>query len=142
MIGRVEHMTGGKVIDARFDRRNGRPGFDVLAVKGGQLQFLRLARVDGALQVIGDEDRPTWMLNWSKRYDVNLARSAPVPLNQAILTAERSAGGAAVAAGLAPSSAAALPAYNVLIGYPDGHTRRVAVDDNSGRVISNPGAVG
>lgn len=142
VVGRVEHMTGGKVIEARFSRRDGLPGFDVVAVKGGQLQYLRLGREDGALQVIRDTERPTWMLDWSRRFDVSVAKSAVVPLDDAILTAERQAGGSAVAAGLARDQEAALHAYNVLIDYPDGHTRRVAVDDNSGMVISNPGAIG
>lgn len=144
IIEHVQHATGARVIDARYSRRGGQDGFDVLATKGGQLQYLRLARPDGPLQVIRAEDRPAWMLSPGRRHDLAVARAARVPLDQAVIAAERASGAPAVAAGLAPLSASlsSIHAYNVLVDYPGGHTRRIAVDDDSGMVISDPGVLG
>lgn len=144
VIEHVEHATGDRVIDARYSGRNGQDGFDVVAAKGGQLQYLRLATPDGALQVIRAADRPTWMLSPVHRDDLAFARAARVPLEQAVITAERASGAPAVAAGLAPATASlsSMRAYNVLVDYPGGRTRRIAVDDDSGMVISDPGVLG
>jgi hypothetical protein len=137
-IDRVEAKTGAKVIEARSSQ--GGAGVDVLAVDGDQLQYLRLSGADGAVSPIDAQSRPTWMADRDSRGQIDIVRKAKVPLAQAVLTAEQALGLPAVAAGVAPrsASASAIRAYNVVVGYPDGRTRRVAVDTASGRVIRDP----
>lgn len=145
VIERAQDMTGGFVVEARYSRRDGKGGYDVLVSKGGQLDSIRLERFDsGAVQTIQLNARPDWMLKWMQRADIRIVRHAKVPLDEAVRTAEQSAGGPAVAAGVARGDASAavdVRAYNVLIDLPDGRMRRVAVDANSGQIIADPNAL-
>jgi uncharacterized membrane protein YkoI len=144
VITGVASASGGDVIEARYARRNGTPGFDILVSKGGQLQSVRLEGSGGKLQQIDISARPTWMQNWAQRADVRIARAAKVPLETAVKTAEQSVGGPAVAAGIARGAAnneTDVHAYNVLILTNDGRTRRVAIDASTGQVIEDPQAL-
>jgi hypothetical protein len=74
---------------------------------------------------------------------VHFAEGASVSLSAAVLTAERSKNAPAVAAGIARSASnptSEVQAYNVMLDM-DGSARRVAVDDSSGEVISDPSAL-
>lgn len=144
VITNVASATGGDVIEARFARRNGVGGYDVLISKGGQLDFIRLQGSGGQVQTIDLSSRPKWMLNWAQRADVRIATNAKVPLETAVRTAEQHEGGPAVAAGIARGAAnneTDVHAYNVLIALRGGGTRRVAIDSATGLVISDPGAL-
>lgn len=144
-IDRAETLTGGVVVEARFSRRDGKAGFDMLAAKGRRLIALRLERLDdGAVQTIRANAEPDWMLKWTQRADIGVVRRARVPLDAAVRTAEAAGRGPAVAVGVARGDVGAgtgVKAYNVLIESPGGSTHRVAVDANTGLVISDPDAL-
>jgi hypothetical protein len=143
-IGRIERSAGGRVMEIRFDRRAGRPGYDAVVAKGPQLVFLR-AEQDRRARVIAARAEPAWMLGWKGRKDVRIAERARVSLASAVRTAEASDHDApAVAAGIATSASnptSRVHAYNVLLEQGRGHTRRLAVDANTGQVISDPSAL-
>jgi hypothetical protein len=87
---------------------------------------------------------PAWMMKWTQRQDVKDVRKAAVPLDRAIVVAERAnADAPAVAAGIAPSASnpdSDVKAYNVLLDV-SGRAKRVAVDSSTGQVIADPQAL-
>lgn len=84
------------------------------------------------------------MLGWRSRADVHFVERARVSLASAIRTAEKSQHGApALAAGIARSASnpdSGVHAYTVLLDV-DGAVRSVSIDDSTGEVIANPGAL-
>jgi uncharacterized membrane protein YkoI len=144
LIHRIEATTAGRVLEIRFINSDGEVGFRAAVAKSGSVTFLKVAAEGGATIELSEASVPDWMLKWKARADLGAAKSATVPLPQAIRAAEQANGGAsAVAAGIASSASnptSDVKAYNVLV-YRDGEVHRVAVDDQSGQVISNPGAL-
>jgi hypothetical protein len=84
-------------------------------------------------------------MNWRKMATTHLAAHARVSLADAIGAAEQAPnGGVAVAAGMAwgaTNSDNDVHAYNVMVLHGDGTTHRIAVDSETGQVISDPGAL-
>jgi uncharacterized membrane protein YkoI len=150
MLHAVEQSTGGKVIDIRFSDRGGSPGYRAViwkakaGTKGGDVQYVAIQAQSGQIVPIDTKNAPVWMLNWQGKADVHFARTASVSLEKAILTAEQAHNGApAVAAGIARSASnpdSDVHAYTVLLAV-DGHAKSVAVDDSTGEVIEDPGAL-
>jgi uncharacterized membrane protein YkoI len=114
--------------------------------ESGKISFLHLAREGGEIVPVDEHAQPVGMMSWRKRDNARLAAQAHVSLSDAIRTAEQHANGApAVAAGImrgASSPTTDVHAYNILVLRPDGTTRRVAVDSETGQVIIDPGALG
>lgn len=143
VIDQVERTTGAKVIRAAYSERGGEGGFDVLAVQDGRVQYLRLTGAAGAfstLNTLDAQSRPRWMSEGDARDAIDVASRAKIPLGQAVLNAEQDQDLPAVAAGVAraPASPSSVRAYSVVLGYPNGNTRHVAVNVETGRVIGNP----
>jgi hypothetical protein len=143
VIDQVERTTGAKVIRAAYSERGGESGFDVLAVQDGRAQYLRLTGAGGAfstLNTLDAQSRPRWMSEDNARDAIEVASGAKIPLGQAVLNAEQDQDLPAVAAGVArvPASPSSVRAYSVVLSYPNGNTRHVAVNVQTGRVIGNP----
>jgi uncharacterized membrane protein YkoI len=146
----VQQSTGGQVIDIRFSDRGGNPGYRAViwkakaGTKGGDVQFVAIQAKSGQIIPIDTKSAPVWMLNWQGKADVHFARTASVSLEKAILTAEQAHNGApAVAAGIARSASnpdSDVHAYTVLLNL-DGRAKSVSVDDSTGQVIEDPGAL-
>jgi uncharacterized membrane protein YkoI len=144
IISKIEAATAGRVVEIRFAEKDGMPGYQVAMAKGGEITFIRIDEQSGNIMQIGADSMPVWMMKWKVGADVHLAESAKVPLSKAILTAEQADNNSpAIAAGIARSASnpeSDVHAYNVLIAA-NGMTRRVSVDDSTGEVISDPGAL-
>jgi uncharacterized membrane protein YkoI len=144
-IALIEQSTGGKVIDVRFSSTtNGVPGYNVVVVKAGQVQFFHFEERSKHAVELDASSKPVYMLNWRGKSDVRFALQAQVSLSTAIQTAEQSHPGApAMAAGIARSASnpdSEVHAYNVLLNR-GGSVKRVAVDSATGEVISDPSAL-
>jgi hypothetical protein len=119
------------------------PGFHAVVSKDGRIEFIHIQEHSANILQIDAASGPVWMLKWRDRSDVHFAEGASVSLSAAVLTAERSKNAPAVAAGIARSASnptSEVQAYNVMLDM-DGSARRVAVDDSSGEVISDPSAL-
>ena len=142
-IANVEKITGGRVLEMRFTNKGGAPGFHAVVAKGKEVVFLKVS-ADGRKTVeISGAEKPDWMLKWPATMQLAAAMSAKVPLADAIRTAEQNGNSPAVAAGIATSAAnpnSDVKAYNVLL-LQGGDLTRVAVDDSTGQVISDPSAL-
>lgn len=140
-IAVIEQSTGGKVIDIRFSKANGMPGYNVVLVKAAQVQFFHFEEGSKHVVELDASSKPIYMLNWRGKSDVHFAQQAQVPLSAAIQTAEQSQPGApAMAAGIARSASnpdSDVHAYNVLLNRA-GSVKRIAVDSATGQVISDP----
>jgi uncharacterized membrane protein YkoI len=142
-IRAIEQGTGGKVTEIRFSKTQGMPGFHAVVSKDGRIEFIHIQEHSANILQIDAASGPVWMLKWRDRSDVHFAEGASVSLSAAVLTAERSKNAPAVAAGIARSASnptSEVQAYNVMLDM-DGSARRVAVDDSSGEVISDPSAL-
>ena len=143
-IATVEKVTGGRVLELRFTNKGGTPGYHAVIAKGKNVMFVQVAREGGKTVELSSADEPDWMLKWPAKAQLAAAMSAKVSLADAIKTAESNGqGGPAVAAGIATSAAnpdADVKAYNVLL-LQGGDLKRVAVDDSTGQVISDPSAL-
>jgi len=143
-IGKVQQMTGGRVLEIRYADVNGEAGFHAVVAKGDTVQFMRLEQKSGRLTPVDQHSTPDWMLSWRNKADVHFAETAVVPLAQAIQTAEQQDNNApAIAAGIARGASnptSDVHAYNVLLDMA-GNERRLAVDDNTGQVIADPQAL-
>ncbi len=143
-ISKIEHATGGKVVEIRFTDVGGVPGYHVVVAKGGDVQFMHLEAPTGRLTAIQETTLPAWMLNWRGRADLRFAETAKVPLSDAIRTAEQADDNApAIAAGIARSASnpdSDVHAYNILLDR-DGAVHRRAVDSATDQVIADPGAL-
>lgn len=144
VIRMIQHATGGKVVDVRFSDAHGAPGYHAVVVRHGRVQFFHIEEHSNRVIEIDASSGPVWMLGWRKRADLHADERAKVPLVKAIRTAERSQNGApAIAAGIARSASNPLSevhAYTILLDV-DGNVRSVSVDDSSGELIANPGAL-
>lgn len=140
-ISAIESVTGGRVVEIRYNNVSGAPGFDVVVASGARVNFQRFTKPTEDLITFADKTEPSWMLKWPARKDVSLVRTAKVSLPDAIRAAEAANGNApAVAAGMAQSATDAdtsVKAYNVAL-IKDGRLRRVAVDSETGMVIADP----
>jgi uncharacterized membrane protein YkoI len=140
----IEGLTGGRVAEIRFDNVDGRPGYDVVVAKGDHIRLQRINVKGGEPVEFTESKTPDWMLSWRGQRNVQLVREATVRLADAIRTAQASENNApAVAAGIshgAASSTTRVHAYNVAV-LRNGRQRRVAVNSQSGAVISNPTAL-
>jgi uncharacterized membrane protein YkoI len=143
-IGKIEQSTGGKVVDIRFTPTQGAPGFHAAVVKGGKVSFVHLQQGSQQVTPVDASSGANWMQNWRAKADVHFAEAAPVPLVTAIRSAEQAHNGApAAAAGIARSASnpeSDVHAYNVILNE-GGRAKRVAVDDATGEIISDPGAL-
>ncbi len=143
-IAVIEQSTGGKVIDIRFSSTNGMPGYNIVLVKGAQVQFFHFEERSKHVVELDASSKPIYMLNWRGKADVHFAQTAQVSLSTAIQTAEQSQPGApAMAAGIARSASnpeSEVHAYNVLLNR-GGSVKRVAVDSATGQVIADPSAL-
>jgi uncharacterized membrane protein YkoI len=142
-ISKIEHASGGKVLEIRFSDMNGAPGFHAVIAKGNQINFLRIEALTGQLTEIDVKSVPAWMLDWRQKADVHFAEHARVPLWKAIQTAEEASNGPAIAAGIARSASnpnSDVHAYNILVDQ-DGRVHRVSVDDSTDEVIADPQAL-
>ena len=143
-IAVIEQSTGGKVIDIRFSSTNGMPGYNVVLVKGAQVQFFHFEERSKHVVELDASSKPIYMLNWRGKADVHFAQTAQVSLSTAIQTAEQSQPGApAMAAGIARSASnpeSEVHAYNVLLNR-GGSVKRVAIDSATGQVIADPSAL-
>jgi hypothetical protein len=140
----IQSTFGGRVLEIRYSNLDGGPGFRAAVAKGGRVFFLHMNALGGGGAELTASAVPDWMLHWRSRADIAASRQASVSLDQAIATAEQQANGApAVAAGIAASASnptSDVKAYNVLVSR-DGDVHRIAVDDQTGQVISDPGAL-
>jgi uncharacterized membrane protein YkoI len=140
-IAVIEQSTGGKVIDIRFSSTNATPGYNVVLVKGAQVQFFHFEERSKHVVELDASSKPVYMLNWRGKADVHFAQTAQVSLSTATETAEQSQPGApAMAAGIARSASnpeSEVHAYNVLLNR-GGSVKRVAIDSATGQVISDP----
>jgi uncharacterized membrane protein YkoI len=143
-IAVIEQSTTGKVIDIRFSSSNGIPGYNVVLVKGAQVQFFHFEERSKHVVELDASSKPIYMLNWQGKADVHFAQTAQVSLSTAVQTAEQSQPGApAMAAGIARSASnpeSEVHAYNVLLNR-GGSAKRIAVDSATGEVISDPSAL-
>jgi uncharacterized membrane protein YkoI len=144
-VAAIEKLSGGRVAEIRFDNIGGAPGYDVVLVQGDHVRFQRFSRPGDRLVAFTQTSTPKWMLGWQNQRNATLVKNARVPLSDAIRTAEASVrGGApAVAAGIshgASSPTTRIHAYNVAL-LRNGSQQRVAVNSDSGAIITNPGAL-
>ena len=143
-IHAIQQSTGGRVIEIRYTDSGGVPGYHAVLVKHRRIQFMRIGELSSNAVAIDVSSRPVWMLKWRGKADVHFAEHAKVHLAQAIRTAEQAHNGApAIAAGIARSASdpgSDVHAYNVLLDV-DGGVQRVAVDDSTGQIIADPGAL-
>jgi len=143
-IAVIEQSTGGKVIDIRYSSTNGMPGYNVVLVKGTQVQFFHIEERSKHVVELDASSKPVYMLNWRGKADVRFAQTAQVSLSTAIQAAEQSQPGApAMAAGIARSASnpeSEVHAYNVLLNR-GGSVKRVAIDSATGQVIADPSAL-
>jgi len=143
-IAVIEQSAAGKVIDIRFASTNGTPGYNVVLVKGAQVQFFHFEQQSKHVVELDASSKPTYMLNWRGKADVHFAQTAQVSLSTAIQTAEKAHPGApAMAAGIARSASnpeSEVHAYNVLLNR-GGSVKRVAIDTVTGEEIADPSAL-
>jgi uncharacterized membrane protein YkoI len=143
-VAAIEQSTAGKVIDIRFSSVNTTPGYNVVLVKGTQVQFFRFEGGSKHVVELDASSKPIYMLNWQGKADVHFAQTAQVSLSTAIQTAEQShPGSPAMAAGIARSASnpeSEVHAYNVLLNR-GGSVKRVAIDSATGQEISDPSAL-
>jgi uncharacterized membrane protein YkoI len=143
-IQTIEQSSGGKVVDIRFSDTGGTPGYHAVVIKHRRVQFFHIAERGNRAVEIDATSGPAWMLGWRSREDVHFAERASIPLAKAIQTAEDSQNGApAMAAGIARSASnpdSDVHAYTVLLDV-NGAVRRVTIDDSTGEVIADPGAL-
>jgi uncharacterized membrane protein YkoI len=144
LIRTIQSTTGGRVLEIRYSNQDGGPGFRAAVAEGKRVVFLHVNAEGAAGAELTATSVPDWMLHWRSRADIVAARQASVSLDQAITTAEAQANGApAVAAGIAASASnptSDVKAYNVLVSR-GGDVHRIAVDDQTGQVIEDPGAL-
>jgi uncharacterized membrane protein YkoI len=140
----LHDSSGSRVVDIRFARQDGAPGFHVGLQKDGRFTDLHIDELSKRVVAIESASEPDWMLSWNKRAQLRFDRKATVSLAQAISTAEAAHDNApAIAAGIATSASnpsSDVHAYNVILDI-DGHTQRVAVDGTTGQIIANPEAL-
>jgi uncharacterized membrane protein YkoI len=142
-IAAVEQSTGGKVLDIRFSSSNGMPGYNAVVLKGTQVQFFHMEQRSRHVIELDASSKPVYMLNWRGKADVSAAKQASVPLSKAVLTAEQTQPGPAMAAGIARSASnpdSDVHAYTVLINL-SGQVKSVTVDASTGQVIADPSAL-
>jgi hypothetical protein len=136
--------SGAKVLDIRYHELDGKPGYDVVVLRNGRVEFVRSAKAAPGFVAVAGHSEPAWMLDWRARRNVDAARKTDVALADAIRKAEMANGGApAVAAGIAVSAAnptSVVDAYNVLLKTSAG-VQRVAIDSRTGVPIANPSAL-
>jgi len=142
-IQAAEKATGGKVMDIRFSNVNSVPAYQMVIVKGGQVQYYKIQEPLTNVIELDVSSRPVWMLNWRGKAEVHFAKQASVSLSQAIRTAEQASYAPAVAAGIARSASnpeSDVKAYTVLLDVR-GDVRSVSIDVTTGEVIADPSAL-
>ncbi len=143
-IHALRDASGSKVVDIRFARQDGIPGYHVVLQKDGRFTFMHIDEQNGRIVSIAAASAPDWMLNWNQRAQLKFDRKTKISLAQAIRTAEGANNNApAIAAGIARSASnpdSDVHAYNVILD-DGGHTMRVAVDGTTGQIISDPSAL-
>lgn len=142
---RAVERNGGRVMEIRYDNRDGAPGWDVVVERGGVVSSERFGEPAAGVIAWRSQSEPRWMLDWRARKEARATTRARVDLARAVTIAERANRDApAVAAGIAQAvgdPTATIPAYNVLLLTSGGGTKRVAVDARNGRIIADPGAL-
>lgn len=143
-VTNIEKLSGGRVAEIRFHNVKGVPGYDVALAQGDHIRFQRYTKPNAKMITLTESTTPAWMLDWRGQKNMTLVQNAKVPLADAIRTAEGTMRNApAVAAGIAhgaSSPTTAVHAYNVSL-LVNGAQHRVAVNSDSGAVISNPQAL-
>jgi uncharacterized membrane protein YkoI len=141
VVSAIEHVSGGRVAEIRFDNIGGAPGYDVVLVQGDHVRFQRYNQLGTHPVAFSEAKLPKWMLDWRAQRNAQLVSDATVPLPDAIRTAEASMNNSpAVAAGISHGAASAstrVHAYNVAV-LRNGTQQRVGVNSRTGRIISNP----
>jgi uncharacterized membrane protein YkoI len=140
----LHESSGSRVVDIRFARKDGAPGYQVVLQKDGRFTYLHIEEPSQRVMAIDSANAPDWMLSWTQRAQLRFDRKATVSLAQAISIAEAAHNNApAIAAGIATSASnpsSDVHAYNVILDI-DGHASRVAVDGTTGQIISDPQAL-
>lgn len=143
-VSNIEKLSGGRVAEIHYNNVDGVPGYDVALAQGDHVRFQRYSKEGNKPIELNEAKTPAWALDWKGQKNMSLVQNAKVPLATAIRTAEASMKGApAVAAGISHGAAHAntdVHAYNVAI-LKGGAQHRVAINSDSGAVISNPGAL-
>jgi uncharacterized membrane protein YkoI len=143
-ISKIERATGGKVVEIRFSDADNMPGYHAVVAKNGQVQFMHLEAQSGRLVTVRDNTLPVWMLSWRGQAELRVAENAPVPLSEAVKTAEQADNNApAIAAGVARSASSPandVHAYNILMDR-GGSVQRSAVDSATNQVIADAGSL-
>lgn len=138
-VSDIETLTGGRVVEIRYDNVDGLPAFDAVVVEGPQVRFLRFFGPNATPIELVETTTPAWMLGWRAQANVRYGEAAKVELADAIQAAEADNDGApAVAAGIAGDPNNDVQIYNVLL-VKNGIRQRVAVDIKTGS-ITDPSA--
>ncbi|CAN7467211.1 PepSY domain-containing protein [Phenylobacterium sp. LjRoot219] len=139
-IAAAEQASGGKVVEIRYRVDGTSPGFDAVAAKGGAFSHLRVAMPSNKVTPISQSAIP-WRANWTLKADAKDLAKAKISLSDAVMQAEKMAGGPASAAGVAAPLTGdnAVLAYNVKL-YRGNEQRRLVIDAVSGAPIENPTA--
>jgi hypothetical protein len=136
----VLERHGGRVVRIRYASQRGRPAYDAIVERGGEVRCVRLAQAGDVVRKLQRSEEPGWMLNWRGRRELANAAHAEVGLAEAVREAEsESAGAPALAAGVAPLAGDPVrpaPAYEVLLMHADGSLERVAVDARTGLAVA------
>jgi uncharacterized membrane protein YkoI len=136
-VATLEKSSGGRVLEIRYDGPGTEGSYSAVIAAKGALTHARLNVRTNQVADIGSS-KPDWMLSWERRADISSIDKTQVPLPQAIMNAEKTLDGPAVAAGLAKalSPTNSVLAYNIAV-LRDGRPQRIAIDANTNEVIAD-----
>jgi uncharacterized membrane protein YkoI len=137
----AERSTGGRVLEVRLLHENS-PGFLAVVAKGHEIINVRVDAVSNQVTKIGVTETPQWMLDWRLKAEMKDIKQAKVAPDEAVKAVEKATKSPAIDVALArPTSGDnSILAYNVEV-VKEGMPQRVAIDANTGQIISDPDTV-
>jgi uncharacterized membrane protein YkoI len=134
-----ESNTGGKVLEIRVANEAGAPAFEAALLNDDGVVYMRIASPSDDVTEIEAKNLPPWLQNYKLEAYARSATQAQVPIEQAILMAEKRDSAPAVDAGIAKP----LDGTNAVLAYfvetLKGHKHQMsAIDAKSGALIANP----
>jgi hypothetical protein len=136
-VATLERTSGGRVLEIRGESAGPQGTYTAVLAAKGALSHVRFDARTNKMADIGSS-KPDWMLSWERRADISSIDKTQVPLPKAIMNAEKTLDGPAVAAGLAKalSPGNSVLAYNVAVIH-DGRPQRITIDATTNEMIAD-----
>ena len=140
----LEESTSGKILEVRLSDAPGDAVFEAAVKKpeGNGILYLKIVSPTDEITAIAVSELAPWMVNYPLEAYMRSVDKAKVPLERAIVQAEKRANAPAVAAGVAKPLSGSNTVLAWFVETDKGKKRELlAIDAESGARITNPDAL-